>query len=83
MPEGGITMFEKVNFVFVQDMGFEDVRVTVKGCKWNGEYDVDIYYATQGANYVWETVDREHVNCKRVSTINKKLAAKGFTCKVA
>lgn len=76
-------MFEKVNFVFVQDMGFEDVQVTVKGSKWNGEYDVDIYYARQGANYVWEIVQREHVTCKRVSTINKKLAAKGFTYKVA
>ena len=75
-------MFEKVNFVFEQDMGTETVRVTVKGSKWNGEYDVDIYYATHGA-YVWETVQREHVTCKRVGTINKKLAAKGFTCKVA
>lgn len=76
-------MFEKVNFVFDQDMGTEIVRVTVKGSKWNGEYDVDIYYAEQGANYVWRTVEREHVTCKRVGTINKKLAAKGFTCKVA
>jgi len=76
-------MFEKVNFVFEQDMGTEIVRVTVKGSKWNGEYDVDIYYARQGANYVWETIQREHVTCKRAATINKKLAAKGFTCKVA
>ena len=50
--------------------------------KWNGEYDVDIYYARRG-HYVWETVEREHVTCKRVGTINKKLAAKGFTCKLA
>ena len=76
-------MFEKVNFVFVQDMGFENIQVTVKGSKWNGEYDVDIYYSRQGANYVWEVIQREHVNCKRVATINKKLAAKGFTCKMA
>lgn len=75
-------MFEKVNFVFEQDFDYESVRVTVKGIKWNGEYDVDIYYARRG-HYVWETVEREHVTCKRVGTINKKLAAKGFTCKLA
>lgn len=76
-------MFEKVNFVYKQDINYESVRVTVKGCKWNGEYDVDIYYARQGANYVWQTVEREHVTCKRIGTINKKLVAKGFTCKMA
>lgn len=76
-------MFEKVNFVYIQDINYESVRVTVKGSKWNGEYDVDICYAEQGANYVWQTVEREHVTCKRINTINKKLAAKGFTCKVA
>lgn len=59
------------------------VRVTVKGIKFKGEYDVDIFYAEQGGNYTWCTVSREHVTCKRVSTINKKLAAKGFQCKVA
>ncbi len=74
-------MFEKVNFVFEQDMGTETIRVTVKGIKWNGEYDVDIYYARH--YHVWEVVEREHVTCKRATTINKKLAAKGFTCKVA
>lgn len=74
-------MFEKVNFVFVEDMGTELVQVTVKGSKWNGEYDVDIYYARY--YHTWETVEREHVVCKRAATINKKLAAKGFTCKVA
>lgn len=74
-------MFEKVNFTFDQDMGTEIIRVTVKGSKWNGEYDVDICYARYF--HTWETVEREHVTCKRVGTINKKLAAKGFTCKVA
>lgn len=73
-------MFEKINFVFDQDMGTETIRVTVKGIKWNGEYDVDIYYARH--YHVWQVVEREHVTCKRVATINKKLAAKGFTCKM-
>ena len=59
------------------------VRVTVRGIKFNGEYDVDIFYAEQGCSYAWRTTEREHVTCKRVSTINKKLAAKGFQCKVA
>lgn len=59
------------------------VRVTVRGIKFNGEYDVDIFYAEQGGSYAWHTTKREHVTCKRVSTINKKLAAKGFQCKVA
>lgn len=72
---------EMIKFEAVEDLGYENVRVTVKGIKFNGEYDVDIYYAKH--YHVWEVVEREHVTCKRVSTINKKLAAKGFTCKVA
>ncbi len=59
------------------------VRATVKGIRFNGEYDVDIFYAEQCGSYTWHTTEREHVTCKRVSTINKKLAARGFRCKVA
>ena len=64
---------------YINDQWFQ---VTVKGIKFKGEYSVDIYYAEQSGNYVWHTIAREHIECKRVGTINKKLAAKGFTCKV-
>ena len=57
-------------------------QVVVRGIKFAGEYDVDIYYKESGANYSWRTVQWEHVDCKRLSTINKRLAAAGFTCKI-
>lgn len=57
-------------------------QVRIKGIYFNNEYDVDIYYGKQGGSYVYYTFEREHVTCKRVSTINKKLAVKGFTYKL-
>lgn len=76
-------MAQIIRVVSEEYIGGNWVLVTVKGVKFNGEYDVDIFYAEQGASYIWNTTNCEHVTCKRVSTINKKLAAKGFQCKVA
>ena len=72
----------KIDFTTKEYVDSEWMQVTVRGIKFAGEYDVDIYYARQFGSYVWETVKCEHVTCKRVSTINKRLAANGLTCKM-
>lgn len=71
-----------IDFTAEEYIESEWVRVTIHGIKFSGEYDVDIYYAKQFGSYVWETVKCEHVTCKRVSTINKRLAANGLACRL-
>lgn len=74
--------YERIDQIFNIDDHLYIDRVVIRGCKWNGEYDVEILYYQVRANYVMECTYREHVVCKRVSTINKRLAANGLKCKM-
>lgn len=73
--------YEKIDQIFNINDHVDICCVTICGCKWNNEYDVEIRYY-ENKQYIKTVCEKEHVVCKRVSTINKRLAAKGLKCRM-
>ena len=66
----------------IEDTYSGNIQIIVKGVKYGDEYDVDILYQITGANYVWRTVAKDKVICKRINTINKRIAARGLNFRI-
>lgn len=71
-----------IHKVTIENTESGNIQIIVRGIKFGGEYDVDILYQISGANYVWRTVAKDKVICKRINTINKHIAAKGLNFRV-
>ncbi len=71
-----------IHKVTIENTESGNIQIIVRGIKYGGEYDVDILYQISGANYVWRTVAKDKVICKRINTINKHIAAKGLNFRV-
>lgn len=71
-----------IHKVTIENTESGNIQIIVRGIKYGGEYDVDILYQVSGANYVWRTVAKDKVICKRINTINKHIAAKGLEFRV-
>ena len=67
---------KRIDITITEYINDEWNRATIKGIYYNGEYDVDIYYKRHGN--VWYICESDHITCKRVNTINKRLEKKGF-----
>lgn len=74
--------YERIDQIFNIDDHVDIDCVAIRGCKWNGEYDVEIRYYENSPQYLKTLLEKEHVVCKRVSTINKRLASKGLNIKL-
>ena len=74
--------YERIDQILNIDDHVDIDCVAIRGCKWNNEYDVEIKYYENGPQYIKILLEKEHVICKRISTINKRLAAKGLKCKM-
>ena len=66
----------------IEDTYSGNIQIIVRGVKYGDEYDVDILYQITGANYVWRTVAKDKVICKRINTINKHIAARGLNFRI-
>lgn len=71
-----------IHKVTIENTESGNIQIIVRGIKYGGEYEVNILYQISGANYVWRTVAKDKVICKRINTINKHIAAKGLKFRV-
>lgn len=71
-----------IHKVTIENTESGNIQIIVRGIKFGGEYEVNILYQISGANYVWRTVAKDKVICKRINTINKHIAAKGLKFRV-